>query len=106
MTTTFGSTVFAWIFFRADSLGHAWNYISGIFSPTLFMKPEIKPHDKTIGLIILFLIIEWLGREQEYALERLRFKLPQPLRWAVYYFFIFAIFAYVEKHQQFIYFQF
>jgi D-alanyl-lipoteichoic acid acyltransferase DltB (MBOAT superfamily) len=106
MTTTFGSTVFAWIFFRADSLGHAWNYISGIFLPTLFMKPEIKPHDKTIGLIILFLIIEWLGREQEYALERLRFKLPQPLRWAVYYFFIFAIFAYVEKHQQFIYFQF
>jgi D-alanyl-lipoteichoic acid acyltransferase DltB (MBOAT superfamily) len=106
MTTTFGLTVFAWIFFRADSLGHAWNYISGIFLPTLFMKPEIKPHDKTIGLIILFLIIEWLGREQEYALERLRFKLPQPLRWAVYYFFIFAIFAYVEKHQQFIYFQF
>lgn len=106
MLTTFGLTVFAWIFFRAENLGHAFNYIAEIFSSSLFMRPEIKPHDRTTGIIVLFFIIEWLGRDQQYALARLRLKLPQPVRWAVYYLLIFVIFAYVEKHQQFIYFQF
>jgi D-alanyl-lipoteichoic acid acyltransferase DltB (MBOAT superfamily) len=30
---TFGLTVFAWIFFRANNVTHAMSYISGIFSP-------------------------------------------------------------------------
>jgi hypothetical protein len=106
MTTTFSLTVFAWIFFRAENMGHALSYISGIFSTSLLMTPEIKPSDKMIGLIVLFFIIEWFGRGQQHALARLCYNLPRPIRWAVYYYLIFAIFIYVEKQQQFIYFQF
>ena len=32
---TFGLTVFAWIFFRAENIGHAFSYISEIFSTSL-----------------------------------------------------------------------
>ena len=32
MVITFGLTVFAWIFFRAEDINHAISYISGIFS--------------------------------------------------------------------------
>ena len=31
MLLTFGLTVFAWIFFRAENIGHAISYISEIF---------------------------------------------------------------------------
>jgi len=36
MLLTFGLTVFAWIFFRAENIGHAISYISEILSPSLF----------------------------------------------------------------------
>ena len=32
---TFGLTVFAWIFFRAENIGHALSYISGMFSTSI-----------------------------------------------------------------------
>ncbi|TRX57672.1 MBOAT family protein [Fulvivirga sp. M361] len=102
---TFSLTVFAWIFFRAESIGHAWNYILKIFSSSLFTIPEIIPKT-TILLVTLFLIIEWLGREGEYAIAHLGLKWKRPLRYAMYYAFIFAIFWFGGKEQQFIYFQF
>lgn len=37
---TFGLTVFAWIFFRAENIGHAISYISEIFSSSLFTIPK------------------------------------------------------------------
>jgi len=37
---TFALTVFAWIFFRADSIAHAADYVTGIFSPSLFTMPS------------------------------------------------------------------
>ena len=36
---TFVLTVFTWIFFRADNIGHAISYISGIFSDSFFTVP-------------------------------------------------------------------
>ena len=36
MLLTFGLTVFAWIFFRAENIGHAFNYISEILSKSIF----------------------------------------------------------------------
>src|SRR5690606_2759286 len=36
MGLTFILTVFAWIFFRANNLNHALNYIGGIFSESFF----------------------------------------------------------------------
>lgn len=42
MLLIFGLTVFAWIFFRAENLGHALNYISEIFSKSLFTFPHFN----------------------------------------------------------------
>lgn len=51
MSLTFILTVFAWIFFRAENIGHAISYINNIFSPTLFESSEIFP----LGLLLLIL---------------------------------------------------
>jgi alginate O-acetyltransferase complex protein AlgI len=101
---TFIIIMFSWTFFRADSIGHALRYISGIFSMSAFTIPVMNP--LTTLCIVLFFIAEWLGRDQEYAIARLWMKWYKPARWAMYYIICFAIFYFLEKEQQFIYFQF
>ncbi|MNK06621.1 Peptidoglycan O-acetyltransferase [compost metagenome] len=105
MIITFSLTVFAWIFFRAESIKHALDYISNIFSKSLFSKPEIFP-TTPILLIIFFIAIEWKGREEQYAIARFGFSWPKPLRHAFYYCIILIIFTLAGSNQQFIYFQF
>jgi D-alanyl-lipoteichoic acid acyltransferase DltB (MBOAT superfamily) len=105
MVITFSLTVFAWIFFRANSIGHAISYISEIFSNSLFTIPTIRPRN-LILLIMIFIIIEWLGREGQFAIQNLGLKWKRPIRYAIYYAIIIAIFWFGGKEQQFIYFQF
>jgi len=102
---TFSLTVFAWIFFRAENVTHAFEYISGIFSNSLFTMPELFPK-RLILLILLFMIMEWFGREEQFAIAKLGLKLPRFIKWGVYYMIIFAIFYFSGSEQQFIYFQF
>ena len=102
---TFGLTVFAWIFFRAESLTHAFNYIGGIFSPSLFTLPTVFSLN-IIFLIIFFFVIEWFGREDRFALESFGLKWPPFLRIGFYYFIIFLIIMFMGNEQEFIYFQF
>ncbi len=69
---TFSLTVFAWIFFRAVSVGHAVNYISGIFSKTLFTVPSFPGMESAktmMFLIVLFFGIEWIQRTRQHALQ-------------------------------------
>ncbi|MDA9317157.1 MBOAT family protein [Polaribacter sp.] len=109
MTTTFGLTVLAWVFFRADSIGHAWRYLSEIFSCSLFSIPQNVLGFKGLGILFLigvFIFIEWVGREDEYALERLGFKWKAPLRYMMYYILVITIIWLGGKEQEFIYFQF
>lgn len=105
MTVTFSLAVLAWIFFRAENISHAFSYISGIFSRSLFSIPTITPRLLML-LIMIFMVIEWLGREQQYAIAKLGLKWKSPLRYAMYYAIIIAIFWFAGKDQQFIYFQF
>ncbi len=105
MIVTFMLAVFAWIFFRANSLTHAFAYIKSMFSSTLFSKPEILP-TQILALLGFFLIVEWLGREQQYALARFGLRWPRPVRWSFYYALIIIIVLFMGKEQQFIYFQF
>ncbi len=109
MLLTFGLTVFAWIFFRAENIGHAFSYISEIFSSSLFELPKralMKEAFSTIFLVLTFVFVEWSGREGQYAIAELGLKWKRPLRYVVYYAIIFAIFWFGGKEQQFIYFQF
>ncbi|WP_241330335.1 MBOAT family O-acyltransferase [Chryseobacterium arthrosphaerae] len=105
MTVTFSLAVLAWIFFRAENISHAFSYISGIFSRSLFSIPTITPRLLML-LIMIFMVIEWLGREQQYAIAKLGLQWKSPLRYAMYYAIIIAIFWFAGKDQQFIYFQF
>ena len=103
--TTFALTTFAWIFFRANSLGEAFSYIGGIFSPSLFSMPRIDNRPLLV-LIALFLAVEWMGREQKYALEKIKVSWPIAVRWSVYLLLIWVIGTYGGVEQDFIYFQF
>ena len=109
MLLTFSFTAFAWIFFRAENIKHAINYISQIFSNSLFTIPIYDKDDyaKPIFLLILiFITIEWFGREQEYAIARLSLLNHKIFRYAFYYVIIFLIFWFSGEQQEFIYFQF
>jgi len=106
---TFGLTVFAWIFFRANNVKHAIGYISKIFSNTLFTIPNFPGIEKSPPIIILtflFLIVEWIGREQQFAISTLGLKWPRIVRWALYNIVILTIIYFAGTKQQFIYFQF
>lgn len=61
---------------------------------------------KIIFLVVIFLLVEWNGREGQYAISQLGIKWKRPVRYAMYYAIIFAIFWFGGKEQQFIYFQF
>ena len=109
MLITFSLTVFAWIFFRANNLGHAVSYISEILSPSLFSIPDFANMKRAFTLIILvcvFILIEWVGREQQFAIANLGLKWKRPLRYAMYYAIILTIVWFGGKEQEFIYFQF
>ena len=106
---TFSLTVFAWIFFRATNVTNAISYISEIFSSSLLTMPHFSGIGKAVPIVFLtsiFLIVEWLGREQQYAIAHLGAKWYKPIRWAMYYCIIVTIFYFTGKEQQFIYFQF
>lgn len=110
MLVTFSLTAIAWIFFRAESIGHAVSYISGMFSKSLFSFPRTDgDKDLMINLILIaiFLLIEWQGRENNYAIEHIGRKLYRPVRWAMYSVVIFIIALYMQTSESpFIYFQF
>ncbi len=105
MGITFSLALLAWIFFRAENIGHALTFIGDIFSSSLFAVPELLPKT-TLVLLAFFIAIEWLGREGEYALANIVVRWKKPARWALYYFLILIIFTFSGSEQEFIYFQF
>jgi len=109
MLLTFGLTLFAWIFFRAENIGHAFNYISEILSTSIFELPKFSGMSKALiisTLIGIFLLIEWQGRENQYAIEKFGLKWRKTFRWSFYFIIITTLFIFSGKEQQFIYFQF
>jgi len=111
MGITFALAAFAWIFFRAENLSHAFDYISKIFSSSLLKTPffpGIGHSLPALALIVLFFLFEWMGREQKYAIERTGLNWKKPLRWTFYgsLCFIVYYFSLSGNEQEFIYFQF
>ena len=105
ISVTFVLTVFAWIFFRAENLGHAMSYVSGILSASLFTIPEVLPMYIFI-LVLLFIIVEWFGREYECPVIMLKNNWKRPFRWSFYLGVTMCIFFFSGTEQEFIYFQF
>jgi len=109
MLSTFGLTVLAWIFFRAENMTHAINYLATLFSKSLFTIPYFaggKQALMALLFILLFLLIEWLGRTGKYAIENLPRGFNRPMRWIFYYGIASSIYWFGGEQQAFIYFQF
>lgn len=104
MAITFMLTVFAWIFFRADSITHAFAYIHDFFSSDIIACPEVISLE-IISLVLFFMVIEWFGRPSQYALEKITM-FPRWLRWSFYFLLIILMFVFTGAQQEFIYFQF
>lgn len=107
IVATFALTVFAWIFFRANTISEAFVYIGGMFSSSLFSMPEVFPKPLLL-MIVIFLIIEWLGRNHQYAIATTAVRQPAAVRWSFYYAVIAAIYLFGlhDSKLEFIYFQF
>lgn len=109
--STFILVMFTWIFFRAENISHAFSYIAGIFSPSVFSIPDFPGLKKGIFVIILtfiFLLVEWFGRNEDYAIKKLSFIKSMVLRYAVYFVIVLIIYFYdnTSGNIEFIYFQF
>jgi D-alanyl-lipoteichoic acid acyltransferase DltB (MBOAT superfamily) len=106
---TFSLTVFAWIFFRAKSMEHAFQYIGSICKDpvSIFSINTYSPFGYLLTLILVFLGIEWAGRENQYAIARIGFSWPRLLRWNFYLLIGLVIFFYGNFNKtEFIYFAF
>ena len=107
---TFSLTVFAWIFFRSETLSNAFEFISIIFSKSIFLLPDydfMKSALKICIPFLLFIAMEWLGREKKYPIENIEYQFNKPARWLLYGFIIFLIGIYMQTEQTpFIYFNF
>ena len=109
MLTTFMLTVFAWIFFRAENVSHAYSYIKGIFSKSLFSIPDFSGKKNaaiTLILVLIFLLVEWLGRNDKFAIENFGLNWKRFYRYCFYFLIILIIFLFNETKKEFIYFQF
>ncbi len=99
---TFTLTLLAWIFFRANSLTHAFDYLWHIvnfsFRPIFINKYQYVP------LVLAFVAWEWLMRKQWHGLAINH--LPTPIRWGIYLGMIWMILYFFGEEQAFIYFQF
>ncbi len=108
MTSTFLLTTFAWIFFRAESVKHALSYIKNMFlrlkdsSNLLFDKEYLG----ILSFVFVFIIIEWFGRENDYAIQFKGENNSFFVRWSTYLVLTFVTAFYFGQGSTFIYFQF
>lgn len=108
MMLTFALTVLAWIFFRVNSITHAFEYIGGIFNQSLFTFPTLRKSAlATLFLVVFLLLTEWMGRRNNYGIEKLLLEKPRWVRWSFYAFVLMLIGLFLQTEESpFIYFQF
>lgn len=108
MTATFGLATIGFIFFRAENVPHALQYFSAMCSNSgsfLLLSTYWRFKVVIVMAFILFLI-EWIGREQPYAIQNIGQNWKPIFRYSFYYSILLAIYWYSGSEQQFIYFQF
>jgi D-alanyl-lipoteichoic acid acyltransferase DltB (MBOAT superfamily) len=105
MSITFGLVVLGWILFRAESIGQAFHYISGLCHFDTLKFPLLLINMKIFYFIMLMLIVEWIQRHKQHGLQLDNLK-PIVIRWIIYLAFICLIWAFGSKQETFIYFQF
>lgn len=105
MMLTFTLVTVAWVFFRAGTIGEAWGYLTSVLlNPVLPKNFSWFGYDLRIALI-LFLVLEWIGRFQFNWLDRIKEKW---YRYPAYFFtaFLIVFWGVFTEAKEFIYFQF
>ena len=107
MALTFALVIIGWIIFRAETMTQAYEFLTRMFS-TLFDDYQITSGRKHLVYGVVLLLIEWLQRDKQHALQfpdKGLFRLVW-VRYAIYAAIVYTIFVYSGEVQTFIYFQF
>ncbi len=109
MGITFLLVTVGWVIFRAENIGHAVGYISAMFDRSALSYPEsVIGKDMIIfPLIFIFMVIEWLQRDKQHALQLECVRISGSIRFLIYVLFalVISIFMFGDP-AEFIYFQF
>jgi len=110
MGVTFLLVVVGWVFFRADNIGQAFEYFEHLLNKSLLSLPLLDGMtyllSQNVFFITCMLIIEWIGRKEQFGLEKFGSKWRPIYRNAMYYVIIMLIFIFAVDGKEFIYFQF
>ena len=109
MIVTFVLVLIGWIIFRAENISQLTGIGTKLFSPEGFFNLYGSGLRADIFVFIGFmLLVEWLQRSKQHALQFPDIKLFRPrfVRVGIYYFLIALMWVAYSSSQQFIYFQF
>lgn len=109
ISSTFILTVFAWIFFRSETVTqafqickeiglHGWNTIPNF--------PKMNDFFVILVMLLFFISLEWKGRNSQFAIQHFALKRSRLVRISFYYVIVFAIIWFYGQEKEFIYFQF
>ena len=99
MGWTFIAVTIAWVFFRADDLPSAMDYLSQM----TYLSSVNLPGIKSIGLVGVMVVLDWMNRNNErLTLQPLPAWARAPLSWMMFW----LILRHLPAEPNFIYFQF
>jgi D-alanyl-lipoteichoic acid acyltransferase DltB (MBOAT superfamily) len=115
MLLTFGIVCLAWVFFRAQSMSDALLILQRIaldafsspgYAALVTLIDDNKFVRKSLIVLLVFVLIEWVQRRRDCPLESGGY--PLPVRWAAYTFLIWITLDLTPQSggQEFIYFDF
>lgn len=114
MLSTFLLCTLALIVFRTTSVSDSFRYLKAIFISIfdtrifseifVFWKGSVGM--TPVFLVAILILVEWMTRTKKYALDELAVRVPQPLRWLIYFLLLGTLLLFAQRSRQFIYFQF
>lgn len=106
MAVTFVTGMIGWIFFRADTIAQAWQWLNCIFLKFDFSLAPLMcqgaPH--AVFWIVIMVLCEWFNRKASYGFAI--YPKNTILRFIMYFAALFIIALNISPRQTFIYFQF
>lgn len=103
---TFSTVTLINVIFRAETLTKAVDIYKRIIINSPFSIPELRSPKVAVFSTVIFFAIEWIGREQNYAIEKIGTNWNKIFRFAFYYILLIAIIFFSGDETQFIYFKF
>ena len=107
MLLTFVLAVVGWIIFRSETIGQAWNFVSGIVDTSIITITYVYSISWLLPMLLwlpLLVIVEWCNRKREHGLDIAHIGYKWQL--TIYVMLTIVVFAFGATSEKFIYFQF